>query len=145
MAKDFFSAEDKKRIKDAILEAERKTSGEIQVHLENHSRKPVPERASEVFNILKISRTSLRNGVLFYLAVKDRRFAVLGDAGIDRAVDTGFWNNITHHMEEMFREGRFTDGICDGIRMAGDQLARYFPPVKDDRNELSDDISFGND
>lgn len=145
MAKDFFSAEDKKRIKDAILEAERKTSGEIQVHLENHSRKPVPERASEVFNILKISRTSLRNGVLFYLAVKDRRFAVLGDAGIDRAVDTGFWNNITHHMEEMFREGRFTDGICDGIRIAGDQLARYFPPVKDDRNELSDDISFGND
>lgn len=145
MAKDFFSAEDKKRIKDAILEAERKTSGEIQVHLENHSRKPVPERASEVFNILKISRTSLRNGVLFYLAVKDRRFAVLGDAGIDRAVDTGFWNNITHHMEEMFREGRFTDGICDGIRMAGDQLARYFPPVKDDRNELPDDISFGND
>lgn len=145
MARDFFSAEDKKRIKDAILEAERKTSGEIQVHLENHSRKPVPERASEVFNILKISRTSLRNGVLFYLAVKDRRFAVLGDAGIDRAVDTGFWNNITHHMEEMFREGRFTDGICDGIRIAGDQLARYFPPVKDDRNELSDDISFGND
>lgn len=144
MAKDFFSDEEKKRIRDAVLEAEKRTSGEIQVHLENHARKPLPERAAEVFNILKVSRTSRRNGVLFYLAVKDRQFAILGDSGIDQVVEPGFWDNIRQHMEMLFREGKFTDGICDGIQMAGEQLARYFPLAKDDRNELPNDISFGN-
>lgn len=144
MARDFFTAEEKKRIRDAILEAEGRTSGEIQVHLENHAQKSLPERAQEVFNILNISATSRRNGVLFYLAVKDRQFAILGDSGIDQAVEPGFWDNIRQHMETLFREGKFTDGICDGIRMAGEQLARYFPVTQDDQNELPDDISFGN-
>ena len=144
MARDFFAAEEKKRIREAILEAERRTSGEIQVHLENHAMKPLPERVEEVFNTLKISKTSRRNGVLFYLAVKDRQFAILGDAGIDQVVEPGFWDIIRQHMETLFRDGKFTDGICDGIRMAGEQLARYFPVTKDDRNELPDDISFGN-
>ncbi|HLT71902.1 MAG TPA: TPM domain-containing protein, partial [Cyclobacteriaceae bacterium] len=141
MARDFFSAEEKKWIREAILEAEKGTSGEIQVHLENHAMKPLAERVQEVFNILEISETSRRNGVLFYLAIKDRQFAILGDAGIDQVVEPGFWDAIRQHMEVMFREGKFTDGICDGIRMAGEQLAKYFPITKDDRNELPDDIS----
>lgn len=144
MARDFFAAEEKKRIREAILEAEKRTSGEIQVHLENHARKPLADRVQEVFNILNISDTSRRNGVLFYLAVEDRQFAILGDAGIDQMVGPGFWDNIRQHMEPMFREGKFTDGICDGVRMAGEQLAKYFPATKDDHNELPDDISFGN-
>lgn len=144
MARDFFSHEEKKRIREAILDAERRTSGEIQVHLENHARKPLAERVQEVFNILNISDTSRRNGVLFYLAVKDRQFAILGDAGIDQVVEPDFWDNVRQHMELMFREGKFADGICDGVRMAGQQLVRYFPITKDDRNELPDDISYGN-
>lgn len=145
MARDFFTADEKNRIKESILEAEGKTSGEIQVHLENHARKPLAERAAEVFDILNISATSRRNGVLFYLAVKDRQFAILGDAGINQVVEPGFWDDIRQHMETRFREGKFTDGICDGIRLAGEQLARYFPISKNDINELPDDISFGND
>lgn len=144
MARDFFSTDEKKRILEAILDAERLTSGEIQVHLENHARKPLAERVQEVFNILNISDTSRRNGVLFYLAVKDRQFAILGDAGIDQVVEPDFWDNVRQHMELMFREGKFADGICDGVRMAGQQLVRYFPITKDDRNELPDDISYGN-
>lgn len=144
MARDFFSKDEKKRIREAILDAERLTSGEIQVHLENHARKPLAERVQEVFNILNISDTSRRNGVLFYLAVKDRQFAILGDAGIDQVVEPDFWDNVRQHMELMFREGKFADGICDGVRMAGQQLVRYFPITKDDRNELPDDISYGN-
>jgi uncharacterized membrane protein len=144
MAKDFFTAEEKQRIREAIRAAEDNTSGEIQVHLENRSMKPVPERATEIFNILKVYNTAKRNGVLFYLAVKDRQFAVLGDTGIDRVAGPTFWDNIKQHMEAMFREGKFTDGLCEGIRMAGEQLRTYFPVQKDDRNELPDDISFGN-
>lgn len=144
MARDFFTSAEKQRIRQAILDAEKKTTGEIQIHLELHARKPLAERATEVFNILDVSNTRARNGVLFYLAVKDHKFAVLGDSGIDKVVPAGFWDEIRQHVENSFREGRFTEGLCDGIRMAGEQLARYFPITPGDENELPDDISFGN-
>ncbi|MDV3307939.1 MAG: TPM domain-containing protein [Cyclobacteriaceae bacterium] len=144
MARDFFTDIEKKRIRQAILEAEKKTTGEIQVHLERHAGKPLPERAAEVFDILGISRTKARNGVLFYLAIEDHQFAVLGDQGIDKVVPEGFWDQIRARMENLFRQGRFTEGLCDGIQMTGEQLARYFPITENDQNELPDDISFGN-
>ena len=144
MARDFFTVIEKQQIRQAILDAEKKTTGEIQVHLERHARKPLAERAREVFGILGVSRTKARNGVLFYLAIEDHQFAVLGDSGIDKVVPPGFWDQIREHMEHLCRQGRFTDGLCDGIRMAGDQLAEYFPISQHDENELPDDISFGN-
>src|SRR5690606_3920990 len=144
MARDFFTITERQQIRQAILEAEQKTTGEIQVHLEGHAMKPVEERAVEVFNILGVSQTKARNGVLFYLAFKDHKFAVLGDEGINKVVPPDFWDQIRSHMENLFRQGRFTEGLCDGIRMTGEQLAKYFPYTQDDKNELPDDISFGN-
>lgn len=144
MAKDFFSSTDQARIKDAIFAAEKDTSGEVQVYIENTCKKPVLERAADVFHILKMDRTAQRNGVLFYLAVKDRKFAVLGDTGIDQKVPADFWDATKAHMQQLFREGRFTDGLCEGIRSAGEQLGKHFPYQQDDINELPDDITFGN-
>lgn len=144
MAKEFFSPDDQKRILNAISEAEKNTSGEIQVHIEKRCKKDVLDRAVDVFNILNLQKTSQRNGVLFYLAVEDKKFAILGDVGINEKVEEGFWDQIKEHMQTLFREGHFTDGLCDGIRMAGEQLGRHFPFHKSDINELSDDISFGN-
>nr|MCU0409475.1 TPM domain-containing protein [Bacteroidales bacterium] len=93
---------------------------------------------------LGMDKTELRNGVLFYLAVHDRKFAILGDAGINAKVPEGFWDDISSLMKSHFREGRFTEGLCQGILMAGDQLKSHFPFMRDDENELPDDISFDN-
>ena len=144
MARLFFSEEEQKRIRDAILDAEQNTSGEIQVHLEKTSKKPVLERSVELFDVLHMTKTAQRNGVLIYLAVEDRKFAIVGDVGINKKVPPGFWDEIKNHMEILFREGRFTDGLCDGIRMAGEQLGKHFPYGKDDIDELPNEISFGN-
>lgn len=144
MARLFFSEEEQQRIMNAILDAEKNTSGEIQVHLENKLKKPVLERTAELFDILHMTRTAQRNGVLIYLAVEDHKFAIIGDVGINQKVPPGFWDEIKNHMEILFREGRFTDGLCDGIRMAGEQLGKHFPYHKDDINELPNEISFGN-
>jgi uncharacterized membrane protein len=89
-------------------------------------------------------KTKLRNGVLFYLAIKDKKFAILGDAGINAAVPGDFWEKIKNYMQEEFRKGNFTEGLCEGIRMAGEQLKSHFPYQSDDVNELPDDISFSN-
>lgn len=138
----FFSSEEKKRITEAIAEAENNTSGEIRLHAEGHCKIDVLDRAAYVFKKLGMHETEQRNGVLFYLAVHDRKFAIIGDAGINRVVPADFWNEIKETMLGYFKEGKFTDGLTKGILMAGEQLKANFPFHKDDVNELSNEISF---
>jgi uncharacterized membrane protein len=144
MAKDLFDEAQQKAIVDSIKAAELNTSGEVQVHIENTCKKEVMDRATEVFKLLNMHKTKLRNGVLFYLAVKDKKFAILGDAGINSAVSPDFWESIKDYMQGEFRQGKFTEGLCEGIRKAGEQLKNHFPYQSDDVNELPDDISFSN-
>ncbi|MGK7392070.1 MAG: TPM domain-containing protein [Candidatus Cyclobacteriaceae bacterium M2_1C_046] len=136
------SKEDSRKILAAIEQAELATSGEIRVHFENHCKKDVLDRAAEVFAKLHMHETDLRNGVLFYIAIKDHKFAILGDKGINKVVPDTFWDDIKEHMQMRFKEQEFTAGICEGIRKAGQQLKTHFPYQTDDKNELSDDISY---
>jgi uncharacterized membrane protein len=142
-AKGFFTKEQRDDIKQAIMNAELDTSGEIRVHIDSTCKGEVMDRALEVFQKLKIHKTELRNGVLFYLAVKNRKFAVIGDEGIHEVVPEDFWERLKLEMLDAFREGKFTDGLVDSISTTGDYLKKHFPYQTDDVNELSDEISFG--
>lgn len=139
----YFSEGDKIEIKNAIRAAELNTSGEVRVHIEKHCKEDVLDRAAYIFEKLEMHKTELRNGVLFYLAVEDRKFAILGDAGINRKVPENFWEDIKKNMLNHFKEGHFTQGLSEGIMEAGKQLKTHFPYQQDDVNELSDEISFG--
>ncbi len=144
MAEKLFSKDDRKRIIDAIVMAEKETSGEIQVHLENHCKGEVLDRAAQVFETLKMHKTAQRNGVLFYLAVEDHKFAILGDVGINQLVPEHFWDDIKDEMLRHFKVRQFTEGLCKGIEMAAEQLKTHFPyDQHGDENELPDEISFG--
>ena len=101
------------------------------------------DQAAAVFAALEMHKTKLRNGLLFYLAIKDHKFAILGDGGINAVIPDGFWNNIKEMMMQKFKEGEFTAGLSSGIKMTGEQLKTHFPYQSDDINELEDDISFG--
>lgn len=142
-AVNFFTKEEKELIKSAVMEAETNTSGEIRVHIDNHCHGDVMDRAAWWFAKLKMHKTELRNGVLFYLAVKDHQFAILGDVGINAVTGDDFWDRIKEEMLSEFREGNFATGLHKGILMAGEQLKEHFPYQSDDVNELSDEISFG--
>lgn len=144
-ASNFFSTEEKDDIKQAILDAELNTSGEIRVHIENKHKGDVLKRATLIFKQLQMHKTEQRNGVLFYLAIQNRTFAIIGDSGIDAVVPEGFWESTKSLMINHFRDGRFTQGLVDGIGEAGDQLKKHFPLQAEDVNELSDEISFGDD
>lgn len=141
-ARNFFTTEQQEQITKAIIEAEKNTSGEIRVHIEGKCPEDVLVRAKEVFFKLKMHETALRNGVLFYLAVDDHKFAILGDSGIDKVVPADFWNHIRDHMEEHFKAHRFTEGLSEGIAKAGEALKAHFSYKQDDKDELSNDISF---
>lgn len=143
-AASFFSKEEKEQITRAILDAELNTSGEIRVHIEGNCMGDALDRAAYLFEKLAMHKTEQRNGVLFYLAVKDHKFAILGDAGINKVTPENFWDNIKEIMASLFREKMFTEGIIQGINMAGEQLKVHFPYREDDVNELDNEISFGN-
>lgn len=136
--------EEDRRVVEAIKQAELNTSGEIKVHIENRCKGDVEERSIAVFNRLKLNETKLRNGVLIYLSVKDHKFAILGDEGINNAVEEGFWNDVKDLMLNHFREGRFTEGLEQGIQRCGEKLKTYFPYQTDDINEIPDEISYEN-
>jgi uncharacterized membrane protein len=140
---DHFTKEQQKLIVDAIKQAENNTSGEIRVHIEKQCKIDVLDRAANVFAMLKMHKTQLRNGVLFYLSIDDRKFAILGDAGINAKVPENFWDSVKETVLEQFKIGNQTEGLIKGIIMAGEKLKVHFPYQKDDVNELSDEISFG--
>ncbi len=141
-ASSFFTKEQQARILASVREAEMATSGEIRVHIETSCTEDVLDRASWVFKKLGMHKITERNGVLFYLAVSDRKFAIIGDAGINAKVPAGFWDEISTLLQKNFREGKFTEGLAEGIVLAGKQLKTHFPYSKNDVNELSDEISF---
>lgn len=140
----FLTAPEREIVMRAIEQAEHQTSGEIRVHIERAAGPDVLARAESMFNRLGMFRTSARNGVLIYVAAGERRFAIIGDKGIHEAVPDGFWDETRDAMAEHFRSGDFCGGICRGIAIAGEALARYFPYQGErDVNELSDEISEG--
>jgi uncharacterized membrane protein len=141
-ASTFFTKEQQAKILAAVKEAENETSGEIRIHIETYCKEDVLDRAAWVFKKLGMHNTAERNGVLFYLAVGDRKFAVIGDSGINSKVPDGFWDDIKELLLKNFREGKFTEGLSAGVILAGTHLKRHFPYNKDDVNELPDDISF---
>lgn len=141
-ASSFFTKEQQALIIAAVKEAEENTSGEIRVHIETNCQVDVLDRAAWIFEKLGMHKTAERNGVLFYLAVEDKKFAVIGDSGINAKVPEGFWDSVKELLKKEFIAGRFTEGLSEGIIQAGKQLKSHFPHQKDDVNELSDEISF---
>jgi uncharacterized membrane protein len=141
-ASSFFTKEQQTRIISSVREAETATSGEIRVHIETTCSEDVLDRAAWVFSKLQMHKTDERNGVLFYLAVSDRKFAIIGDVGINAKVPKDFWNEISELLKKNFRESKFAEGLSEGILIAGKQLKTHFPYQKDDVNELPDEISF---
>lgn len=142
---EFFTKEQKKQITEAIKEAELNTSGEIRLHVEKRCKIDVMDRAAYIFDKLNMQKTEKRNGVLFYLSLEDRKFAILGDAGINAVTPGNFWDEIKDTILEHFKENKYTEGLVKGIKMAGDALKEYFPYQSDDVNELSNEISYGKD
>ncbi len=142
-AKKFFTQPQQLAIQESIAHAELNTSGEIRVHIDDECKEDVLNKAAKIFHKLKMHKTKQRNGVLFYLAVTDKKFAILGDKGIHEKVPENFWDHIKEDMLIHFKKDEFTDGLRKGIGMAGEKLKAHFPLLKNDSNELSNDMTFG--
>ena len=143
-APDLFTEEQREAIQHAIHDAELLTSGEIRVFIDDHCKDTnVLNRAATVFEKLHMHETALRSGVLIYLSVQDRKFAIIGDSGIHEKVTDDFWNTTKELMVSYFKNDQVAEGLIAGITKAGKALGDHFPRQHDDSNELSNDIVFG--
>ena len=144
-SKEFFTAEEKGRIVNAVRDAERMTSGEVRVFVESKCRYMDPlDRAAEIFFNLQMDETDDHNAVLIYVAVKDRQLAVFGDEGIHKKVGMEYWNAEVKKMIDRFKNNSYADGIREVVMDIGAALNTHFPYNNDtDKNELPDDIVFG--
>lgn len=139
---DFISIPDQGRVVDAIGEAEMMTSGEIRVHVTPKCGKDVMRDAIKTFNRLEMYKTRHRNGVLIFLAFESRKFAILGDSGINAVVPADYWDNEKDTLQQYLKQGDPATGLCKVIASVGEKLKTHFPIEEDDENELSNEISF---
>ena len=139
-AQEYFTEARLAEIDAAIKAAEKNTSGEVRLYVEDKCKEDVLDHAAFLFAELEMHKTELRNGVLFYLAMQDHKFAILGDGGINAKVEDDFGDHIKEEMVRHFKEGHFSKGLEKGISLAGKALAEHFPYQDDDVNELSDEI-----
>jgi uncharacterized membrane protein len=137
----FLTQQEEQEIVQAIQIAEKQTSGEIRIHIEKTTSKAHFDRALEVFHLLKMDETELKNGVLIYLAVEDKKFVICGDKGINDLVASDFWDTTKEVIANEFKKGNFKQGLIEGITKAGEQLQQHFPYLENDTNELSNEIS----
>jgi len=140
---DFLTTEEEQEIVEAIRLAELNTSGEIRVHIEKTSNGEANKRALDVFHALKMDNTKLQNGVLIYVAVKEKTFVIYGDKGINDIVGSDFWKSTKDIIQAHFKSGNFKQGLVDGVIKCGEQLQKHFPFMDFDTNELSNTISKG--
>ena len=127
----------------AIKEAEKNTSGEIRIHIDETCKGDPMKQAGKIFGYLGMDRTVLHNGVLIYVACQTKVFAVIGDSGINNAVPHDFWNDVIAMMKHRFSAGQYAEGLAEAVRMTGEKLKVHFPYKEGDVNELPDEISFG--
>lgn len=143
--KSFFTAEQQQQMVEAIQHAEKKTSGEVRVFVESKCKYVDPvDRAKEVFFSLKMENTKDRNAVLLYLALQDKQLALFADEGIYQRLGADYWNAEVKKIIAAFTKDDYTGGICLCVKNIGEALRQQFPYELADKNELPDEIIFGN-
>jgi uncharacterized membrane protein len=141
-ARNYFTIEEQQLLVDAIVQAEKKTSGEIRLHIENFCFGDELKTAMKVFNKLKMTDTNQRNAILIYMATVSRKVAVVGDIGIHEKLGNDFWNELVSKLTTQLRGEKKAQALAQAIVQCGEQLGKFFPKNESNPNELPDTISF---
>jgi len=140
---DVFSDVEKEDIDQAVKNAEIESSCEFKVHVDPFCKEDTSKRSEDLFYKLEVDKTERHNGILFYAVLDCRKFIIKTDKDLEQTLPDGFWDDIYHVMLVNFRKGNYADGLSLAIQKAGEKLKPYYPWFKDDRNEVSDDLSIG--
>jgi len=143
--REFFTQEQQHQMVEAIRVAEKNTSGEVRFFVESKCKYVDPvDRAKEIFFSLKMEQTKDRNAILLYMAMDDHQLALFADEGIYQRLGTQFWTDEVKKIIAHFTKDDYTGGVCRVVGDVGEALKKEFPYESSDKNELPDEIIFGN-
>jgi uncharacterized membrane protein len=132
-------------IEAAIRAAERTHGGEIRFAIETSldfrrlwSGETSRQRAHAVFSRLRVWDTERNNGVLIYVLLADRQIEIIADRGFAGRVGDEEWQAACRCMETEFCARQFEAGALAGVRRVSTLIARHFPWLAADDNELPD-------
>lgn len=128
------------KIAEAIRNAELLTSGEIRVYIAKNCKEDALEKASRVFQKLKMHNTALRNAVLILVCPADHKAAILGDKGINSVIENDFWDNTLKELLSYCSKDLITEGICKTVDKVGNLIKQKYPYQEGDLNELDNEI-----
>ncbi len=118
---------DEQRVRAAIDKAEASTTGKIHVTLSHRPRSSTLAAAEHAFKRQRLTQTPQRNGVLFLVVPASREFAVVGDVGIHARAGQEFWDRVVSRMSALIKSSNLTEGLVQGIEVAGEELGTHFP------------------
>lgn len=136
------NSDDQQRLLDKIARIEKRSSGEVRIHVTNRPVKDPLQAARKTFTSLGMSGTMRRNGVLVFLSLPSRKFAIVGDEGIDRVTPPDYWDALRDAMAEHFAAGSYTEGLLGVLEHVEAVLVEHFPYEAGDVDELPDEISY---
>ncbi len=105
---------------------------------ESRATEVAEEQAFQEFYANRLHRTEAATGVLLFVSLFEHRVIILADEGIDSRVAENFWAEVDDAILDGIRRGALPDSLIEGIRRAGECLAREFPWKEGDRNEVPD-------
>lgn len=140
-----FPADTLSAIGRAVTESEKSHRGQVRFVIEAElttaqlwAGVTARQRAIEVFSLLRVWDTEENNGVLIYLLLADRKVEVIADRGVHRRVGDERWVAVCREIEHHYRKRDFLGGSVTGINKISAELAFYFPPTGENRNEQED-------
>ena len=137
------SEEDKKLLVSLVKSTEENTSCEIKIHINDFCKGDALVKAIELIAKLGLDRTKNRTGIILYLAVKDKKFAIAGDVGIHKALPNNSWHDLKDEAISFFKDEKYMEGFVHCLQKLSMIVKATFPENKiDNVNEISDDISF---
>ena len=134
--------EEQNRLLDKIARIEKRSSGEVRIHVTDRRSNDPLQEARRTFTSLGMSATRRRNGVLVFLSLPSRKFAIVGDEGIDRVTPAEYWDGLRDTLAARFAAGEYCEGLLEILDRVEAVLAEHFPYQKGDVDELPDDISY---
>lgn len=112
----------------ALSYVAKKSSGEVHVHLvSKFYEKDVLGAALKVFDDYDLARTTHRNGILIYLNRRTRKFAIIADEGIHRALGQRYWDELGVNLREDLLSTYFENAISLTVFTLAVSLAKHFP------------------
>jgi uncharacterized membrane protein len=134
--------EDQNRLLDKIARIEKRSSGEVRIHVADRRVGDPLRAARRTFTALGMNATARRNGVLVFLSLPSRKFAIVGDEEIDRVTPADYWDGLRDTLAQRFAAGEYCEGLLEILDRVEEVLAEQFPYEKGDVDELPDDISY---